>query len=515
MCGIAALVSNQFPPNEVTLLRMLSRIAHRGEPRFQNEIYVEKNVVLGCNRLAFTSGDEPQPAISPSGRYVVLLNGEIYDFHAQLDEDQVVSDTSKLAEYLDASGMGELETLDGMFALIILDRDEQTVYAVRDRLGIKPLYISVCSNCVLMASEMKALSDLQEVNSYTHIEPGEIVSINLADLVVKKRKYVNIHQERYNPNPDIKHEIICDLRQALINSVRAQTVDQNAYGLFLSGGIDSGALYCILKSLNRVVIPIIIAGAEASDLAYARKLCEEYDDDLIIVPCPTEKTLLNLAHHIVRQVESYEPNIIRQSAVSFYLSLGASVSGLKAIICGEGADELFGGYPEMVGKDFNNTRKRFLDDLHRTQLQRVDRTSMSFTTEVRVPYICNDIIAGVLTEEAVTLHNSLLSQSPETSKPLLREVLRGVVPEFIRNREKVVLSEGAGLGGNDPISGMFAEIFRSQSFEGLLETVRTRHPDWPIRSTEEAYYFQFFAALGYHKYEYSKTRVFANGTNTM
>nr|VFK04117.1 MAG: Asparagine synthase [Candidatus Kentron sp. H]VFK06977.1 MAG: Asparagine synthase [Candidatus Kentron sp. H] len=184
---------------------------------------------------------------------------------------------------------------------------------------------------------------------------------------------------------------------------------------------------------------------------------------------------------------------------------------LKVILCGEGADELFCGYPDFTasGEQWKHLRIEFLADLNRTQLQRVDRMAMHFTTEVRVPFLDGRLVKAVLRERR---ENAFLNKNSGAveAKTILREALYGVVPDMARLRPKVVLSEGVGLRGNAPKDGLFAKLAGKTIKPAEAMEIRHAFPEWNLTSSEDAYYFREFHRLGYSKAHFMQRRVRAN-----
>jgi asparagine synthetase B (glutamine-hydrolysing) len=179
-------------------------------------------------------------------------------------------------------------------------------------------------------------------------------------------------------------------------------------------------------------------------------------------------------------------------------------------------DELFGGYPEFWDSDrpFAETRQRLLADLHRTQLQRVDRVNMSCTIEVRVPFLWPDVAALALAHEDPRLFGTVEKQGADAKRPL-RMAMRGLLPPYVLERRKTVLSEGAGLRGNNPVSGMFVDLVEHIMSDSQAADIYERFPDWRLNSKEELYYFDIFRRFNFDKYRDAQSRVFANATATL
>jgi asparagine synthase (glutamine-hydrolysing) len=216
----------------------------------------------------------------------------------------------------------------------------------------------------------------------------------------------------------------------------------------LSGGLDSSGIYALAKRYHNDVVPLILDRDGSSDGLAAKRLVSEIGGFPEVGTCPNEDELFDRVHDTIRIVESFEPNLVRQTSIQRHIAALAVRRGIKVILCGEGADELFCGYPDFwpSGDQWHALRIAFLRDLHRTQLQRVDRMSMWVTTEVRVPYLAVPVVALALANRR---RHSFLddTEAPAANKQLLRDALQDVLPEWARVRAKVVLSEGLAFGG--------------------------------------------------------------------
>lgn len=512
MCGLSCFV-HRYTNDSVAfdLEKSLNRITHRGHAKSLYEVDYWENVGLGCHRLPFTSGNEKQPVSSKSGRYHVLLNGELYNFHSVAGRANLESDTKQFADSLEERGIESLAELDGMFAVVVLDTQLRKLHFSRDRLGIKPLYYSVSEEALILSSEIKGISHFSKFHDIRHVQPGAVWTLDLESFELTDSKFAVSSPVEFDLN-DYPGALLAALRRSVVNC----TSDRKSYGIFLSGGIDSSLIYALMHEAGVDVVPIVLGSQSASDRKEAAALCARYGQDPYRILCPPEDDLFRTIHTTIRAVESFEPNLVRQSSLSTLLGHGAQAMGLDVVLCGEGADELFGGYPELVrSNDFVNERLSFLADLHRTQLQRVDRTAMDHTVEVRVPFLNNEIIDLALAREFEAHQVAPNAPEGKRSKVLLRYAARNVLDERIRWRKKVVLSEGAGLRGNHPTTGMFTEIFNTSIPNGDLEVGADEIAEWSLNSLEEIFYFKIFKQFGYSKYSDAKKRVHANAIHTI
>jgi len=502
--------------------RVLDRIRHRGTPDCQHEIGSFEGSTLAANRLPIISSPfQSQPVYSSDKSTALVFNGEIYN-HRQLGRSVAVpnsgpdkgGDGPALAALLSARGPHGLPDLEGMFAIVWVDKSRQRAYAARDFVGIKPLYYAWCDSSLLFASEIKALADEDKVTEIHEVNPGTYVEIGWD--AHGKPRFIGENTYFHASNIVSEPTTIPAIREGIEKAVDLCVNYGGKVGVYLSGGVDSSGVYAIAKRFHPSVTALVLNGPKGIDGPVARRFVRSLGEEPVTRNCPNEEELFALIQDTIRITESFEPNVVRQSSVQRYIALLAKDAGIEVILCGEGADEIFCGYPEFSAMDvrWHEMRLKFLHDLSRTQLQRVDRMSMWLTTEVRVPYLFKALILLALAQRAKDFFLRIVD-GELTNKFCLRQSLAGYVPEEIRWRPKVVLSEGVGLGGNDPATGMFSSLVNAQMSSGEFLNIQEAFPRWHISTREEAYYFQFFHQMGYSKAKFMQRRVFANVTNSM
>jgi len=517
MCGIAAIIGNEKQSSD-QLEGMLKTIAYRGEPNHFNESANFGFCVLGMNRLAIVDREKAvQPITSADGRYTIVFNGEIYNYKELKAELEALglsfntdSDTEVLVNGYAAWGSDMLVKLRGMFAFFIYDKESSDFFAARDPFGIKPLYYAKDTEGTLyFASEIKALAPIEQISKIelfppaSYLEKGELV------------KYWQIPESvKADQNED---ELIDQIRDLFDQAVKRRVQTDLPIAVYLSGGIDSTAVLATACKYHNNVTAIIVGSKESSDKKTAVRYCEENKVKYFVQEPPTEEELSKQIPQIVQLTESFEPNMIRQSAVSYYIAKAAADKGFKIILCGEGADEIFAGYPEFTQNlsdgEIEARIRQFIKDLHRTQLQRVDRTSMAFTTEVRVPFLDLDLAEFAL---QIPAKFKIVKENGKTiTKYILRKAMQDRLPDYIYNRDKVVLSEGAGFKGNQKVGGLFYDIVSSEVSDEELVQYKDQFPDWNLETKEEVYYFKLYKEFGYLKAEFNKSRTSVNKTNTV
>jgi asparagine synthase (glutamine-hydrolysing) len=424
-----------------------------------------------------------------------------------------MDETQSIVELISMLGPECLKELDGMFALAWIDTLDRSLYFARDGLGIKPLYFSVLKAGVVISSELKGLSTESGVENISWAEPGTLYQFRLSDKELERydKKFFLIEDlsQGAEPSPE---EVLDTLDDAVHRCVDTP----KSVGVLLSGGVDSSAVLGLGLRHRRDLVAVCAGRTNSADVRAAVGIAGALGVELLVGKIPSEDGLFSTVSEVVRVVESYEPNLVRQGSASLFLSKMARDRGLEVLLCGEGADELFCGYPEfsgLSGGEMQRLRISFLRDLHRTQLQRVDRTSMAFTLEVRVPYLLRGITSCAL-RTTTPDKLSAISSGRVVTKRILRSALAGVIPDEWRLRPKMVLSEGMGLGGNDPDRGMFSRMAREGMSRRDFEKIKIEYQEWEISSHEEALYFREFNRLGYTKLWAARNRVCANKVNS-
>ncbi len=494
MCGIAGAFSPDDKDMNGEVKGRLARLRHRGYRHF--EMDGGPGWAIGANRLEILDREHGrQPKYSHDRRVIAVLNGEIYNYHS-LKHDLIAegcvfesdTDTEVIAQGYRMWGEDLFARLDGMFALILWDAAERTFTVARDPVGVKPLYYVHDGLQVLFASEVKALLgcelEIQEV------PPGHAMTGWRMDVLSYDRRKPCLISENLDENAAI-------LRTLISEAVRKRVQTDLPVAVFLSGGIDSSVVLYEAACHHPDVTGFSIGLLMAEDVTAARNVCNELGVPHVHVPV-TEQNLLELIPETVWTIESFEPNHIRGGTLSYLLAKAVSNAGYRVALCGEGADELFGGYREFGlavasrsdDRELHALFVRFLGELHRTQLQRVDRTAMRFTLEVRVPFLDKQILdlsAALPVEHKVALQED----GTVGDKRVLRAAYRGLLPNWVIKRPKVVLSLGAGFGSNGQ-EGPFYENGQRQVSEAELDMLRVGYPIFDLRTREEAYYFKVY-----------------------
>lgn len=502
MCGIAATFGNSNA--EIDVGRMLSQIPHRGED--PQRIWSGDSAALGVRRLAIVDREGGiQPLSNENGTVLAVLNGEIYnhtELRAELEGHGHVfrtgSDTEVLVHGYEQWGNQLPACLEGMFAFVIAEPAAGRFLAARDAFGVKPLYVRQCEARIAFASEAKCLIDLERWSRHAPVHsvlPGHFHT----QLGTQSFNQSYLPVERARTKPEGKNVDAALSFVSLVEQATRSMVQTNLpLGVLFGGGVDSGTILQLARRHHSRVVAIAAGLPGCEDLLSATRFCEDEGIQLYEVLTNRDE-ILSLIPTVVRHAESFEPNVVRNAVFTYLAARQARKIGLKVCLCGEGADELLCGYPELRSlarlRDPRLFRLQatFLNQLHRTQLQRVDRMAMAHTIEVRVPFLASAVATGAreLSFEQVYQSN--------TDKWALRRGVdeRGLLPPLLAYRRKSPISEGAGAGGNDPRRGMFFEHAEGAVHDSELRQLQVAYPQYHLKTKEEALYFRYFIANGY------------------
>ena len=472
MCGIALIAGPSV--SDALFGKMLSALRPRGDVR---EVSVNDGLLAGTQRLRIVDPARAvQPWLSADGRWLLCYNGEIYNHRALRDELRALgrqfrseSDTEVILQAFAQWGEKAVGRLRGEFAFAISERSSGHTYLARDPLGVKPLYWSTARGCLYVASEIKALVPasalVREVPPGSHgwAAPGrDPVLARYTDLLDSRR-------EAGEPAVSDAAEAAALVRSALADSIAVRLDTSLPVGVILSGGLDSSITLAHVREMRPDCVAFTVGAPGSADIAYASKLAADLGVRHEIIEIPPRMIRLAQVKEAIRISELTEYGDIINAVVSVPLFRRIADLGIKVVLTGDGSDELFGGYAmyDHVGPE--RARRLFvhkLANLGRTELQRVDRTSMASGVEVRVPFL-----DPVVVDLAMRLPMALKVRG-KTEKWILRQAFAGLLPDYVRLRPKNPMSHASGLHERARLyKPAFARIHRSFGYE-LHEPVR-------------------------------------------
>jgi asparagine synthase (glutamine-hydrolysing) len=378
MCGILGINNHNSQLNYRTFAdQMLTQLNHRGPDA--NGIYYDENIILGHTRLSIIdlSDAANQPMHSRNSRYVMVYNGEVYNFREIQEElkklipgfaTRTNSDSEIILEAFVTWNVKFVEKLNGMFAIAIWDRHEKNLYLFRDRIGIKPIYYYYKNGMFAFASELKALVSNPEIkkelslnyraiNQYLHLgyipHPesiyGEIKKFPAAHFAVldknglQLQRYWNPDEFAALPRITLKEDAISTLRTLLESSVQYRLVSDVPYGTFLSGGIDSSLVTAVAQKMNHEPVNTFSIGfweKEFNEAPFARKIAEYLGTDHHEFTV-TEKEAIEW---IPQLLSIYDEPYADSSAIPTLLVSRMARQNVTMTLSGDGGDELFMGY---------------------------------------------------------------------------------------------------------------------------------------------------------------------------
>ncbi len=480
MCGIALILGPH--PDREAFRRMIGSLAPRGEVE---ETLLAERLLAGTQRLRIVDAERAiQPFTSADGRWVLCYNGEVFNYRvlqAELSslghELRTDSDTEVVLEAFLEWGAGAVSRLRGEFAFALVDTAADRVYLARDPLGVKPLYWSRQGGCLHVASEIKALTGfgtpVSEVPPGHHgwAEGGWAQAGNRnAAAGPTLEPYVDLLRLGDDQPPiEDPDEAAKMIRAALEDSIRVRVDTGLTVGVILSGGLDSSLTLLHVREMHPDCVAFTIGAPASEDLAYARRLTAELGvPHEVIEVWPRDIRLADI-REAIRLGELTEYGDIINEVISVPLFRRIHQMGVKVVLSGDGSDELFGGYPMYFRASPEQARRLFqhkIRNLCRTELQRLDRASMGHGTELRVPFLDLSLV-----ELAMRVPREF-KQRDGQDKWILREAFADLLPDYIRQRPKDMMSYSSGLHERARLfKPRFPRIYRSFGY-GLLEPMR-------------------------------------------
>lgn len=477
MCGIAAIIAPKSMTSqtmEASLLQMLGNIRHRGDTFHFAERAVLGSAALGANRLAIVAAESAQqPVFDPSTGYYLIMNGEIYNYR-ELREDlralghtfRTGGDTEVVLKAYIEWGANAVERLDGIFAFVAYNDVTGQVFAVRDHVGIKPLYYVVEGDVVMFGSERKCFlgicGGVRDFPPGSYFADGELFS------------YVKFSAATEPVRLD-EGAAIARCRALLDAAVRKQVATHLPIAVVFSGGLDSTVILHLATKHHKDVSAFSIGTESSPDLEFARRYCTELGVPHVVLPFSKEQAVRTIPDAIF-DGELFEPidisDMVNMSAV--YSAIRAN--GFKIALSGDGSDEIFAGYDlfKQVDNPAELTTYR-LNNLYRTDLQRTDRSSMKHSVECRVPFLDRELLSF-----AMELPFDLKVRNG-IEKYILREAFRSEIPGYMIDRPKIRMPEGIGIDdhvfnavgeGNAYVGGPDLLIDSPQAASSIAQYVR-------------------------------------------
>ncbi len=502
MCGIVCAFDLKQDSESLRpqILEMSKKIRHRG-PDWSG-IYSSDNAIMGHERLAIvdpTSGK--QPLLNEEETLVLAANGEIYN-HLELRKQfkdkynfRTDSDCEIILALYQEKGVDFVDDLNGIFAFAIYDNKKDEYFIARDHMGIIPLYMGWDINGTFyVASELKALEgvcskiELFPPGHYWH--SSDPVPVKWYD-----REWREFENVKDNPTS------IEELHDALSDAVHRQLMCDVPYGVLLSGGLDSSVTSALAKKFASKRIESddtqsawwpqlhsFSVGLEGSpDLEAARKVSEHIGSIHHEVKFTIQEGL-DAIRDVVYHLETYDITTIRASTPMFLMARTIKSLGIKMVLSGEGADELFGGYlyfhKAPSAEEFHKETVRKLDKLHQYDCLRANKSLAAWGIEGRVPFLDKEFI-----DVAMRINpKDKLINSERMEKWVVRKAFEDYLPESVTWRQKEQFSDGVGYDWIDTLK----EVVEAAVTDEQMENAHFRYPLQTPQNKEEFHYRTIF-----------------------
>ena len=502
MCGIVCAFDLKEKSDVLRsqILEMSKTIRHRG-PDWSG-IFDNQKAIMAHERLAIVDpASGKQPLYSPDGQLILAANGEIYN-HRELRkqikseyEFQTESDCEIILALFKEKGVDFVDDLNGIFGFAIYDMDKDTYFIARDHMGIIPLYIGWDKNGTFyVASELKALEsvctkiELFPPGHYFYSKDNEFVQWY-------KRDWVDYDAVKNNETS------IKAIKEALEAAVHRQLMSDVPYGVLLSGGLDSSVTSAIAKKYAQKRIESgdekeawwpqlhsFSVGLDGSpDLAAAQKVA----DHIGTVHHEIKFTIqegLDAIKDVVYNLETYDTTTIRASTPMYLMARVIKSMGIKMVLSGEGADELFGGYlyfhKAPNAKEFHQETVRKLDKLHMYDCLRANKSLAAWGIEGRVPFLDKEFMDVAM---RINPQDKLIN-GERMEKWVVRKAFEDMLPESVAWRQKEQFSDGVGYSWIDTLK----EVVDREVSDEQMKNAHFRFPVQTPLNKEEFYYRSIF-----------------------
>jgi len=503
MCGIVCAfdLKQKAEVLRPQLLEMSKKIRHRG-PDWSG-IYADEKAILAHERLAIVDpASGKQPLFSEDGKLVLAANGEIYN-HRELRKQfegkyhfQTESDCEVILALYKEKGASFVDELSGIFGFALYDAEHDEYFIARDHMGIIPLYMGWDENGTFyVASELKALEGV-----CTKIElfpPGHFLSSK--DGVLTKwysRDWMEYDAVKENQTS------IDEIHDALEAAVHRQLMSDVPYGVLLSGGLDSSVTSAIAKKYAEKRIESgdtkdawwpqlhsFSVGLEGSpDLAAAQLVA----DHIGTVHHEIKFTIqegLDAIKDVIYNLETYDITTIRASTPMYLMARVIKSMGVKMVLSGEGADEIFGGYlyfhKAPSAEEFHKETVRKLSKLHMYDCLRANKSLAAWGIEGRVPFLDKEFMDVAM---RINPHDKMIN-GERMEKWVVRKAFEKYLPKSVAWRQKEQFSDGVGYSWIDTLK----EVVEVEVSDEQLASAKYKFPIQTPTSKEEYYYRSIYA----------------------
>ena len=502
MCGIVCAFDLKQKSEELRpqILEMSKKIRHRG-PDWSG-IYSDEKAILAHERLAIVDpASGKQPLYSEDKKLILAANGEIYN-HRELRKQfegrytfQTESDCEIILALYRDKGIDFIDDMNGIFGFAIYDSEKDEYFAARDHMGIIPLYVGWDKHGTFyVASELKALEGY-----CTKIElfpPGHYLSS-------KDGEFVRWYKRDWFEYDNVKDNetSIEELRQALEDAVHRQLMSDVPYGVLLSGGLDSSITSAVAKKYAKMRVESddtqmawypqlhsFSVGLEgAPDLIAAQKVADHIGTIHHEITFTIQEGL-DAIRDVIYNIETYDITTIRASTPMYLMARVIKSMGIKMVLSGEGADEIFGGYlyfhKAPNAQEFHEETVRKLTKLHMYDCLRANKSLAAWGIEGRVPFLDKEFMDVAM---RINPQDKMIN-SERMEKWVIRKAFEDMLPESVAWRQKEQFSDGVGYSWIDTLKA----IVEKEISDEQMANAHFRFPIQTPQNKEEYYYRSIF-----------------------
>ncbi|QYJ95253.1 asparagine synthase B [Shewanella spartinae] len=499
MCSIFAILDIQTDatPLRQVALEMSKLLRHRG-PDWSG-IYASDKAILAHERLAIVDIEHgAQPLLSEDESLILAVNGEIYN-HKELKAElgdkysyQTNSDCEVILALYQEYGTEFLDKLNGIFAFVLYDKRSDSYLIGRDHMGIIPLYTGHdAEGNFYVASEMKALMPV--CKTVETFKPGHYLTKS------GETHYYQRDWQSFEAVQDNEASVE-ELREALEAAVKRQLMSDVPYGVLLSGGLDSSVVSAITQTFAKRRIEddgasdawwpqlhsFAVGLTGAPDLAAAQKVADAIGTIHHEITFSFQEGL-DALKDVIYHLETYDVTTIRAATPMYLMARKIKAMGIKMVLSGEGADELFGGYlyfhKAPNAQAFHEELVRKLDKLHLFDCLRANKAMAAWGLEARVPFLDKAFI-----DTAMRINpEAKMSKDGRIEKHILRQAFEHKLPQEVAWRQKEQFSDGVGYSWIDGLK----EHAATQVDDLQLANAKFRFP-YNTPETKEAYFYRCF-----------------------
>jgi asparagine synthase (glutamine-hydrolysing) len=496
VCSILAVLD--IKSDAAALRRQAIRLSklqrHRG-PDWSG-VYADAHAILAHERLSIVDVTHgAQPLLNPEGTHALAVNGEIYNHRELRPPDYSFSTESDceviLALYRDHD-VGFLDMLNGIFAFVLYDAERHRYLVARDHMGIVPLYMGEdAAGNVFVASEMKALVPV--CTSMWEFPPGHFLDSEAGTTT----QYYHREWRSYDAVADNPAEPAA-IRSVLTGAVERQLMSDVPYGVLLSGGLDSSIIAATAKKFAARRIEEEGRTAAWWPQLHSFSIGLESSPDLVAAREAAQH--IGTVHHefhftiqegfdalsdVIYHLETYDVTTIRAATPMYLMARRIRAMGVKMVLSGEGADEIFGGYlyfhraPDA--RAFHEETIRKLDRLHLYDCLRANKAMAAWGVEARVPFLDKEFM-----DVAMSISPAAKMARPgRMEKHILREAFAEDLPPGIAWRQKEQFSDGVGYEWIDTLKSHAAAEVNDRA----MANAHLRFP-YNTPATKEAYFYR-------------------------